>query len=66
MEQGDLIRVKITDISNEGNGIARAASDGNSLDRVIFVQNSTFGDEVLFLDYIHYSPSPLEDIVSYP
>lgn len=47
MEKGDLIRVKITDVSNEGNGIARAASDGNSLDRVIFVQNSTFGDEVI-------------------
>ena len=47
MEKGDLIRVKITDVSNEGNGIARAASDGNSLDRVIFVQNSTLGDEVL-------------------
>lgn len=47
MEKGDLIRVKITDVSNEGNGIARAASDGNSLDRVIFVQNSTLGNEVL-------------------
>ena len=47
MEKGDLIRVKITDVSNEGNGIVRAASDGNSLDRVIFVQNSTFGDEVI-------------------
>ena len=47
MENGDLLRVKITDVSNEGNGIARTASDGNSLDRVIFVQNSTLGDEVL-------------------
>ena len=47
MEKGDLLRVKITDVSNEGNGIARAVSDGNSLDRVIFVQNSTFGDEVI-------------------
>ena len=47
MEKGDLLRVKITDVSNEGNGIARAVSDGNSLDRVIFVQNSTLGDEVL-------------------
>ena len=46
MEKGDLLRVKITDVSNEGNGIARAVSDGNSLDRVIFVQNSTLGDEV--------------------
>lgn len=47
MEKGDLLRVKITDVSNEGNGIARTASDRNSLDRVIFVQNSTLGDEVL-------------------
>ena len=47
MEKGDLLRVKIIDVSNEGNGIARTASDGNSLDRVIFVQNSTLGDEVL-------------------
>lgn len=46
MEKGDLLRVKITDVSNEGNGIARTVSDGNSLDRVIFVQNSTLGDEV--------------------
>ena len=47
MEKGDLLRVKITDVSNEGSGIARTSSDGNSLDRVIFVQNSTLGDEVL-------------------
>ena len=47
MEKGDLLKVKITDVSNEGNGIARTASDRNSLDRVIFVQNSTLGDEVL-------------------
>ena len=46
MEKGDLLRVKITDVSNEGSGIARTSSDGNSLDRVIFVQNSTLGDEV--------------------
>ena len=47
MKKGDLLRVTITDISNEGNGIARAASDSDSHNRVIFVKNATIGDEVL-------------------
>ena len=47
MKKGDLLRVTITDISNEGNGIARAASDSDSHNRVIFVKNATIGDEVI-------------------
>ena len=47
MKKGDLLRVTITDISNEGNGVARAASDSDSHNRVIFVKNATIGDEVL-------------------
>lgn len=47
MKKGDLLRVTITDISNEGNGIARTAPDSDSHNRVIFVRNATVGDEVL-------------------
>lgn len=47
MKKGDVIKVKIIDVSNEGNGIARAASDSDSHNRVIFVKNATIGDEVL-------------------
>ena len=47
MKKGDLLRVTITDISNEGNGVTRAASDSDSHNRVIFVKNATIGDEVL-------------------
>lgn len=47
MKKGDVIKVKIIDVSNEGNGIARAASDSDSHNRVIFAKNATIGDEVL-------------------
>ena len=47
MKKGDLLRVTITDVSNEGNGVARATPDSDSHNRVIFVKNATIGDEVL-------------------
>lgn len=47
MKKGDLLRVTITDISNEGNGIARDTHDSDSHNRVIFVKNATIGDEVI-------------------
>lgn len=47
MKKGDLLRVTITDISNEGNGIARDTPDSDSHNRVIFVKNATIGDKVI-------------------
>lgn len=47
MEKCDLIKVKIIDVSNEGNGIARIDSDTNSSKRVIFIKDATIGDEVI-------------------
>lgn len=47
MEKGDLIKVKIIDVSNEGNGIARIDSDTNSSKQVIFIKGATIGDEVI-------------------
>ena len=41
MKKGDLLRVTITDVSNEGNGVARATPDSDSHNRVIFVKNAT-------------------------
>ena len=47
MKKGDLIKVKIIDVSNEGNGVARIHEDSDSNNRVIFVSGATLGDEVL-------------------
>lgn len=47
MKKGDLIKVKIIDVSNEGNGVARVHGDSDSNNRVIFVSGATLGDEVL-------------------
>ena len=47
MEKGELIKAKIIDVSNEGNGIARIDSDTNSSKRVIFVKGATIGDEAI-------------------
>ena len=47
MKKGDLIKVEIVDVSNEGNGVARVHGDSDSNNRVIFVSGATLGDEVL-------------------
>lgn len=47
MDKGDLIKVEIIDVSNEGNGVARVHGDSDSNNRVIFVSGATLGDEVL-------------------
>lgn len=67
MKKGDLIKVKIIDVSNEGNGVARIDSDTNSSKQVIFIKGATIGDEVICeitKNKKNYAIAEAKDIIS--